>query len=465
MTGDRRGSKLSSIIRRKPTKATKAASPVSGRGNGKKPNMCKGLEKNFEDEFICVGSQPWIRSLKKPSIIEIIDISSSCPESPLRKTEEDEVSSPCPSTPIIGSKEVEDIKIAFNNLANLIITHIPNICVDVSPSGIPFATTNPAPAKLQSFQKTAEKKAQPESRLTVFNKLEMHERSQYGTNIERNLLSKFEQCSNKDFYINFKPLPSTPRGRTLDEFVMPKWAPVAFSPPGMLLDEIETTLIAYIFMSDEDNKHGSEILISTEYGIGNRKTLKTLIPNDWVDQEVLNLMAYTLKYGDSAPHSTVWFLPTMFAQFALDWGYKSEIVKRFFQRDFMGKVGCLRKIFIPINDQHVHWYLLVVAFDEKKLILLDSLPSEGRREYRRDSVKELAHFLDDMFMDKSFFDTPTKFKYDISDFALVEPRDLPRQQIGSNDCGVWVAMWMKEYARRDDFYHVFTHGCASLLIW
>ncbi|CAH9139625.1 unnamed protein product, partial [Cuscuta epithymum] len=74
------------------------------------------------------------------------------------------------------------------------------------------------------------------------------------------------------------------------------------------------------------------------------------MPKGCVDQEVLNLLACRLKYEDThfAPYSTMWFMPTMFSQFALDWDYKA--VKGFYQSEFMGKVDYLTKIVIPMND-------------------------------------------------------------------------------------------------------------------
>ncbi|XLU80949.1 hypothetical protein S245_004369 [Arachis hypogaea] len=39
----------------------------------------------------------------------------------------------------------------------------------------------------------------------------------------------------------------------------------------------------------------------------------------------------------------------------------------------------------------------------------------------------------------------------ISKFRIVEPSDLPQQRKGSNDCGIWVAQWMKECGWTDDF--------------
>lgn len=60
-----------------------------------------------------------------------------------------------------------------------------------------------------------------------------------------------------------------------------------------------------------------EILIKPTSCIGDRKTLKTLMPKGWVDHE----------------------------QCALDYGEKAKNVMGSFQRDYMSKINCIRKIF------------------------------------------------------------------------------------------------------------------------
>jgi hypothetical protein len=50
----------------------------------------------------------------------------------------------------------------------------------------------------------------------------------------------------------------------------------------------------------------------------------------------------------------------------------------------------LLQIFIHINDQGKHWYLLVVDLLHRKLIWLDSLPAEERYHARRHSILKLV---------------------------------------------------------------------------
>ncbi|CAH9115910.1 unnamed protein product [Cuscuta epithymum] len=390
---------------RKLKNPTKLLSPATANGIGKNSMSNHAVNPILQGPSIAAGGHVGcFRSQKLHSQIEIIDISSSCPESQFKKVGEDQVATPSQgSSPVPGFKGhnekecdyanvngIEDIKDAFDNLANLIKSQNPNISFQLSPSGVPLMITNAATLMLPSIQKKEDSAMLHE--MAIITKGEACERDQNDTHIKKSLFSKFEQCDNNNFYINFKPFPCIPNGGTSTGFVIPKWVPISFTPPAdMTMDEIDVALLSYIFMRDENNDYGSEVLISTRYGDGDRKTLNTLMPKAWIDQEVLNLLACKLTYEDIhfAPFSTMWFLPTMFSQYVLDWDYEPEILKGFYQRDFMGKVDCLRKIFIPINDQNVHWYLLIVAFDKRMLILLDSYPSEGRREHRRHSVTKL----------------------------------------------------------------------------
>ncbi|XLR07846.1 hypothetical protein S83_035784, partial [Arachis hypogaea] len=60
-------------------------------------------------------------------------------------------------------------------------------------------------------------------------------------------------------------------------------------------------------------------------------------------------------------------------------------------------------------------------------------------------------FIERMLEHKSFYNSSEITVPRISEFRVVEPSDLPQQRKGSNDCGIWVAQWMKECGWTDDF--------------
>jgi Ulp1 family protease len=52
---------------------------------------------------------------------------------------------------------------------------------------------------------------------------------------------------------------------------------------------------------------------------------------------------------------------------------------------YIYNLTCLQ-MYIPMNDQGRHWYLMVVDFTERKLVWLDSLHSDERDPFRRRAI-------------------------------------------------------------------------------
>ncbi|KAJ1375736.1 Ulp1 protease family, C-terminal catalytic domain [Sesbania bispinosa] len=219
---------------------------------------------------------------------------------------------------------------------------------------------------------------------------------------------------------------------------IPTWMPVDFVPPeSMIIDEMHAKIAAYIFAADNVKYlTGDEVLIKLQWMVGKRSSLKTLMPTKHVHRDVLNMLVCNLTeeehYIDGST-STAWFLPTMFAQYALDNETYPDTVMEMYRGIFMGKVEFVRKIFVPISDESVHWYLLVIDIDKSKLILLDSLQIESRRERRKIQVRKVTE------------------RPDIAGFTLIEHNGIGHQLPTSNDSGIWVANWMKDYDWDDEY--------------
>ncbi|XP_029125254.1 uncharacterized protein LOC109789341 isoform X2 [Cajanus cajan] len=322
----------------------------------------------------------------------------------------------------------------FNSLARMIVDRYPKWKFAISPSGLQILIDNNQQSSSTNSHPSAVD-CQNESR--------------------RRLIDHYEE--DNDYYINFQPMPPYMIDGRIIGVQMPKKIPIIFRPPSnMKLDADDTYFAAYIFMRDEDNLHGNEILVKCKSFVGDRKTLKTLTPNDWLDQEVINLMVCKLRFFESlsAQKSTVmeyntWYLPTTFAQYALSKGYMHTKAMDFIKEEFMGNLKFLQKIFIPINDNNDHWYLLVVDIYERKLLILDSLPCVARDKHRKLQVHRLAIYLDELNDDDKFI-----YKHVISDFPIVVPKNLGRQEHGSGDCGVWVCKWMKDCGYSNDYHEV-----------
>ncbi|KAJ1430535.1 Ulp1 protease family, C-terminal catalytic domain [Sesbania bispinosa] len=190
---------------------------------------------------------------------------------------------------------------------------------------------------------------------------------------------KMDGSDNCDHYINKKPIPSFNNDAIKRGLKIPYWMQLSFRPPvDMDLDNLEIVTAAYIFHTDLA-------------GGSNGKTLRTLMPAIWIDQEVLNLLASKLTYFESkiSTNNSAWFLPTTFAQYALTWGSTPEAMIKRYQEKFMGKVDYLCKIFVPINDQDSHWYLMIIDVNHNKIVILDSLMCELRNGWRKRHAKKL----------------------------------------------------------------------------
>jgi hypothetical protein len=113
-----------------------------------------------------------------------------------------------------------------------------------------------------------------------------------------------------------------------------------------------------------------------------------------------------------------------------------------------------------MNDQNLHWYLMIVDMVDHQIYLLDSIPCEDRKWSRRRDVLKVvciihtiflafflslltdtkttnisqAIFLTEMLMHNSFYDRVLQLdrsKPMIHNYPIVEPRGLPSQKCGS----------------------------------
>ncbi|KAL2323508.1 hypothetical protein Fmac_027887 [Flemingia macrophylla] len=109
----------------------------------------------------------------------------------------------------------------------------------------------------------------------------------------------------------------------------------------MVLDDVQSLVVAYIYGVNKDTmQYGKEVLIKAggdKQIFGDRRTLKTLVPRSLIDQE----------------------------------------------------------IFIPINDNNLHWFLLVIDINKEQLILLDSYRNSGSDGLRKRLVRQMDWNVDE----------------------------------------------------------------------
>ncbi|KAJ1377210.1 Ulp1 protease family, C-terminal catalytic domain [Sesbania bispinosa] len=218
----------------------------------------------------------------------------------------------------------------------------------------------------------------------------------------------------------------------ISETKIPKWMPLLFRPPStMSLCDTEAEIAPYIFMAS-DKLSSKEILVKSLDGlaVGDRQTLMTLMPTSYVCNEVI-MMERVLKEKNTT----------------------AEISKDY-RNPFMGFVDKIKKIFIPIYDEGLHWYLVVIDMVDKKLWLLDSNPFPLRNSWRRLNANKIAVFFHEMLMDRTFYELRTTECPEISEFPLILPNGLSNKLTSFNDRGVQVAKWMMECISHDNYQSI-----------
>ncbi|KAJ1392527.1 Ulp1 protease family, C-terminal catalytic domain [Sesbania bispinosa] len=294
------------------------------------------------------------------------------------------------------------------------------------------------------------------------NKSNSTKTSEKGKNLKhgstsKKLFSKPNEDNNTSYYMNLQPIHSAKYDGRTEGVRIPWWMPVLFRPPSeMVLDEIEAYVAAYIFglKYDEDLKYEFEILVTSRLGMfGERCRVKTLMPRQQLHQDVLNLVVAMVTDHARAnyAYSICWFLPTEFSRFCLAWMKPPSAAMNSYKDDYMGKLEFMSKMFIPMNDQNNHWYLLVADMRAKKLVLLDSAPCELRNEARKFQEKKMAVYLEEMFEHESFYEFSETNKPMVTEFPLLIPSDIRRHAAESNDCGVWVCKWMTDCTLTDNY--------------
>ncbi|XP_052114393.1 uncharacterized protein LOC107480313 [Arachis duranensis] len=232
--------------------------------------------------------------------------------------------------------------------------------------------------------------------------------------------------------------------------VLPKWSTlVAFEPTAsMMLTESQVAVAAYIFSDTLDPSE--ELVISDEKGY--RSTFRCLVPERCVESRVINLVALMMTriFRRRNEDPICWFMPTHFTRYALSDKYTpAEVIFDFLGAYMSLKISHVIRVFIPICEE-LHWYLVIVDFTSRRLIILDSLPSVEKHQQRKRNAIKVATYLEAMLDDHIFEDDKSKV-VDCSTFWPMTPFGLPTQKNRSNDSGVWVTGWMRECTLQDDF--------------
>uniref|UniRef100_A0A7N2R986 Ubiquitin-like protease family profile domain-containing protein n=1 Tax=Quercus lobata TaxID=97700 RepID=A0A7N2R986_QUELO len=194
----------------------------------------------------------------------------------------------------------------------------------------------------------------------------------------------------------------------------------------------------------DEESINDEVLASMKYEYGDRAAFFSLLPNQWISSQIINLTICMMtleenKYGQLY----AWHLPTHFSQKMIeeDGNPTLEWFKRTYRDDdkYMSRLMCCEQIYIPMNDNNSHWYLCVIDFSSRKkcIHILDSLPSTTRQDIQIKNVQTVVKGLDKLL---SYLEKDS-YTNSITKFPLKSPPLDPIQDNGY-DCGMYVIKHM-----------------------
>lgn len=185
----------------------------------------------------------------------------------------------------------------------------------------------------------------------------------------------------------------------------------------------------------------SEKLAATDTDSVQRKSMRTLRPAQWVNDEVITFFYKMLAARDEALSSAnpgrkrSHFFTSFFITKLFDEGCTNEYcyknVKRWSKKVPGKDIFALDKILFAVNVGGSHWTCAVVYMEEKRIQYYDSLGGDGYGY-----TSGLMRYLKDEWASKKGGELPDADKWEI--VGTVE--SVPHQQNGY-DCGVFTCMF------------------------
>ncbi|CAL9223854.1 unnamed protein product [Arabidopsis halleri] len=170
-------------------------------------------------------------------------------------------------------------------------------------------------------------------------------------------------------------------------------------------------------------------------------TIQCLMPNQWLNDDVINLYLELLKERETRDPRKYFFKCHFFSTFfyiKLVRGsrYNYEAVSKWTTKRKLGYdlMDC-DIIFVPIHIG-IHWSLAVINNRERKFLYLDSLVNGVDHTI----LNALAKYLVDEAKEKS------KKNIDVSSWDMEYVKECP-QQLNGNDCGMFMLKYIDFYSR------------------
>jgi len=183
---------------------------------------------------------------------------------------------------------------------------------------------------------------------------------------------------------------------------------------------------------------GGEIIAMSGTDSVQRDSIRKLQPGRWLNDEVIHYFLVMLAKRDEelcdtgARERRSHYFKSFFITKLLDEnGYNYRSVKRWSKKVVGKDIFNLDKVMVPVNISGMHWCLVVIFVQEKRIQFYDSMGGGGTRY-----LDGLMKYLKDEHMDKK--KTPLEGA-DEWKLVVCQP-DTPQQENGF-DCGVFTCMF------------------------
>ncbi|KAJ1383387.1 hypothetical protein SESBI_43451 [Sesbania bispinosa] len=151
---------------------------------------------------------------------------------------------------------VDQVTNVVNNLSKIIVATNPMFFPSHSLPGLPvMVAAFPTPAEKSTTNTDTNAIMAKLSSTPAYNPTPKHDSHNLNEpSLVRSLFSDTKEGSSSGYFINYQPLHASKYDGRTTGISIPEWGPVLFNPPpGMILDEIEASAIAYIYGTNKDN--------------------------------------------------------------------------------------------------------------------------------------------------------------------------------------------------------------------
>lgn len=175
--------------------------------------------------------------------------------------------------------------------------------------------------------------------------------------------------------------------------------------------------------------------------IGLRNEFQCLVPGGYVGRPIVKMTAMRVTWNQKhALSQNLWCLPPSFASDALA-GYDCEKLEIIYRHEWMPTFPNLRLIYVPIEEDSGHWFLMVINIEERKIYQLDPFLTDSKIEGRQQQIRKVAEVLSRMILEIYESDVPFCALPDFDNWKIQEARGVPNYG-NSDSSGLWVAEWI-----------------------